>query len=64
MTISVFFKIVCVGLIILGAYFLFWRADRETTFIIVTLGAVAFFLSIRFEICRRQRQREQELQQK
>ncbi|MCX7639105.1 MAG: hypothetical protein N2Z23_01500 [Pyrinomonadaceae bacterium] len=57
MNVSVAFKILSIVLIAVAFYFLFYRNDRETVFIIAVLGAVAFFLSIRFEI--RERQKEQ-----
>ncbi len=53
-------KILSLGLAIAAAYFLVMKNDAERSFIIATLGAIAFFLSIRFEIMQRQRLRNKE----
>ncbi len=53
------FQTLAVILIGVAAYFL-WKGDRDGTFIAAVLGAVAFFLSIRFQVKARLKQRENE----
>jgi|GEM_PF-2319232 hypothetical protein len=53
-------KILSLGLAVAAAYFLLMKNDAERSFIIATLGAIAFFLSIRFEIVQRQRLKNKE----
>lgn len=60
MTAQSILKILSLGLAVAAAYFLLAKNDAERSFIIATLGAVAFFLSIRFEIVQRQRLRNKE----
>lgn len=51
------FQITAVILIGIAAYFL-WSENKDGTFISAVLGAVAFFLSIRFQAKERMRRRE------
>jgi uncharacterized membrane protein len=51
------FQILAVILIGVAAYFL-WTGNKDGTFIAAVLGAVAFFLSIRFQVKERLKQRE------
>ncbi len=53
------FEITAVILIGVAAYFL-WQENKDGTFIAAVLGAVAFFLSIRFQVKARLKQRENE----
>lgn len=53
------FQITAVILIGVAAYFL-WRGNTDGTFIAAVLGAVAFFLSVRFQVKERLKQRENE----
>lgn len=53
------FRIVAVILIGIAAYFL-WQKNGDATFIAAVLGAVAFFLSIRFQVKGRLEEREEE----
>lgn len=53
------FQILAVILIGVAAYFL-WRGERDATFIAAVFGAVSFFLSIRFQVKGRLREREAE----
>ncbi len=52
-----FFQILAVILIGVAAFFL-WRGNTDGTFISVVLGAVSFFLSIRFQVKERLKKRE------
>ncbi len=52
-----FFQITAVILIGIAAYFL-WNGNKDVTFVAAVLGAVAFFLSIRFQVKERLKQRE------
>lgn len=52
-----FFQITAVILIGVAAYFL-WSGNKDGVFISAVLGAVAFFLSIRFQVKERLKQRE------
>ncbi len=56
-----FFQIISVILIAIAAYFL-WRGNTDGLFVSAVLGAVAFFLSIRFQVKERLNQREIERQ--
>lgn len=56
-----FFQIVSVILIAIAAYF-YWLGNNDGLFISAVLGAVAFFLSIRFQVKERLNQREIERQ--
>ena len=51
------FQIVAVILIGVAAYFL-WTGNKDGTFVAAVLGAVAFFLSLRFQVKERLKQRE------
>lgn len=53
------FQIVAVILIGVAAYFL-WRGNTEGVFVSAVLGAVAFFLSIRFQVKERLKKKETE----
>jgi multisubunit Na+/H+ antiporter MnhC subunit len=52
-----FFQILAVILIGVAAYFL-WQRNSDGTFVASVLGAVAFFLSVRFQVKKRLKQRE------
>ena len=52
------FQIVAVILAVAAAYFL-WNGNNEGAFVSAVLGSVAFFLSIRFQVKERNRQREE-----
>ena len=54
------FQIVAVILIGVAAYFL-WNGNKDGGFVSAVLGAVAFFLSIRFQVKERLKQRENEI---
>ena len=54
-----FFQITAVILIGIAAYFL-WSGNTDGTFIAAVLGAVAFFLSVRFQVKGRLKLRETE----
>ncbi len=56
-----FFQIISVILIAVAAYFL-WRGNNDGLFVSAVLSAVAFFLSIRFQVKERLNQREIERQ--
>jgi uncharacterized membrane protein YjjP (DUF1212 family) len=53
------FQIIAVILIGVAAYFL-WQGNKDVTFIAAVLGAVAFFLSVRFQVKGRLKLRETE----
>ena len=53
------FQITAVILIGVAAYFL-WRGNTDGVFVSAVLGAVAFFLSVRFQVKERLKQRENE----
>lgn len=53
------FQILAVLLIGVAAYFL-WQKNTDGVFISAVLGAVAFFLSFRFQVKERLKQREGE----
>ena len=52
------FRILAVILIGIAAYFL-WRKNGETAFISAALGAVSFFLSLRFQVKERLEKEEE-----
>lgn len=54
-----FFQITAVILIGVAAYFL-WKGNTDGVFIAAVLGAVSFFLSVRFQVKGRLKQRENE----
>ena len=45
------------GLLALGAGYFLWTDNRDALFVSAVLGAVAFFLSIRFQVKERNRRR-------
>lgn len=53
------FQILAVILAGIAAYFL-WRDNTDAMFVAAVLGAVSFFLSIRFQVKERLKQREDE----
>ena len=53
------FRILAVILIGIAAYFL-WQGNGDGAFVAAVLGAVSFFLSIRFQVKARLKQRENE----
>lgn len=53
------FQILAVILIGVAAFFV-WQSNTDAVFLAAVAGAVSFFLSIRFEIGRRVKQREAE----
>lgn len=53
------FQITAVILIGIAAYFL-WKGNRDALFVSAVLGAVAFFLSIRFQVKERLKLHEAE----
>jgi len=52
-----FFQILAVILIGVAAFFL-WRGNTDGVFISAVLGAVSFFLSVRFQVNERLKKRE------
>ncbi len=52
-----FFQILAVILIGVAAFFL-WRGNIDGVFITAVLGAVSFFLSVRFQVKERLKKRE------
>ena len=56
-----FFQILSVILIAVAAYFL-WQGNNDGLFVSAVFAAVAFFLSIRFQVKERLNQREIERQ--
>ncbi len=52
-----FFQILAVILIGVAAFFL-WRGNTDGVFISAVLGAVSFFLSVRFQVKERLKKRE------
>ncbi len=52
-----FFQITAVILIGVAAYFL-WNGNTDGAFIAAVLGAVAFFLSVRFQVKERLKRKE------
>lgn len=59
MTLERIFQILAVILIGVAAFFL-WRGNNDGLFVSAVLGAVCFFLSIRFQVKERMEQREAE----
>lgn len=57
-----FFQILAVVLIGVAAYFL-WTGNTDGLFIAAVLGAVCFFLSIRFQVKDRMRSRADETEE-
>jgi hypothetical protein len=53
------FQILAVILAGIAAYF-FWQDDTSKSFVAGVLAAVSFFLSVRFQVSERMRQREAE----
>ncbi|MCA1623290.1 MAG: hypothetical protein LC768_05110 [Acidobacteria bacterium] len=53
-----FFQILAVILIGVAAYFL-WRENNDGVFVSAVLGAVCFFLSVRFQIKERLKSRDE-----
>lgn len=53
------FQILAVILIGVAAFFL-WNGNKDGVFITAVLGAVSFFLSVRFQVKERLKQRENE----
>ena len=53
------FQILAVILIGVAAYFL-WSENKDAMFVAAVLGAVAFFLSVRFQVKERLKQKEGE----
>ena len=58
------FRILAVIFIGIAAFFLIWRNDAETGFIAAILGAVSFFLSLRFQVKGRLQQQDEERRRK
>ncbi len=56
------FKILAVILAGIAAYFL-WRKNADGAFVAAVLGAVSFFLSVRFQVKGRLKQREIEAEE-
>lgn len=52
-----FFQILAVILIAIAAFFL-WKNNGDGAFIAAVLGAVSFFLSVRFQVRERLKKRE------
>ncbi len=52
-----FFQILAVILIGVAAFFL-WRGNTDAVFISAVLGAVSFFLSVRFQVKERLKKKE------
>jgi hypothetical protein len=57
MNLELLFKILSVLFIGVAAYFL-WQGSKDGTFVSAVIGAVCFFLSVRFQIVERNKQRE------
>lgn len=55
------FQISAVILIGVAAFFL-WKGNNDAMFVSVVVGAVCFFLSVRFQVKDRMQQREKESQ--
>ncbi len=55
------FQILAVILIGVAAFFL-WRGNNDGLFISAVVGAVCFFLSVRFQVKERMEQREKKAQ--
>ena len=61
MKLELLFKILAVIFIGIAAFFL-WRGSPDGTFVAFVLGAVCFFLSVRFQVKERLSRREIERQ--
>lgn len=61
MSLELIFKILAVVFIAVAAFFL-WQGNKDGTFIAVVIGAVCFFLSVRFQIKERMNRRDAETQ--
>jgi hypothetical protein len=59
MNLELFFKILAVVFIPVAAFFL-WQSNNEWAFASAVLGAVCFFLSVRFQVVERNSKREKE----
>lgn len=57
MKLELIFQILAVILIGVAAFFL-WQGNRDRTFVAAVVGAVCFFLSIRFQVVERNKKRE------
>lgn len=57
MNLELLFKILSVVFIGVAAYFL-WQGSKDGTFVSAVIGAVCFFLSVRFQVVERNKQRE------
>ena len=57
MNLEMLFKILAVVFIGVAAFFL-WQGSKDGTFVSAVVGAVCFFLSVRFQIVERNKQRE------
>ena len=53
------FQTTAVVLAIVAAYY-FWTGSKDSAFVSIVLGCVAFFLSVRFQVKERNRRREAE----
>jgi Na+/H+ antiporter NhaD/arsenite permease-like protein len=61
MNLELLFKILAVVCIAVAAFFL-WRGNQDGIFVSAVLGAVCFFLSVRFQIKERVNRRDAETQ--
>ena len=59
MKLEFIFQILAVILLGVAAFFL-WQNNMDAVFVSAVLGAVCFFLSVRFQITERKKQREEE----
>lgn len=59
MKLDIIFKILAVVCIGIAAFFL-WQGNKDGTFVAAVIGCVCFFLSIRFQVVERNKQREEE----
>ncbi len=55
------FQITAVILIGVAAFFL-WKGNNDAMFVSAVIGAVCFFLSVRFQVKERMQEREKETQ--
>ena len=55
------FQILAVILIGVAAFFL-WKGNNDAMFVSAVVGAVCFFLSVRFQVKERMQEREKETQ--
>lgn len=56
------FQILAVILIGVAAFFL-WKGNKDGAFISAVIGAVCFFLSVRFQVKERLKQKEKEVEE-